>query len=729
MRGGGGDVHEADVESDAGSSRSEEKCVGEKNDSSSPMRKHQDDSNSRPGSRRSGKSVRDEEFEEPNYGSDSSSSSHKPHGRKPSNPVQYTGQERAELLRRLDSIKEHLLRGSNVVDKPNESDQPPMPFPGPGKHVPGTLFYHPYPEPSPYGGRPMPMHGRMYPSTSNSAHIPGYRDPFGFQPHRRHTNWHPGHYPNPSYPTTRQYADIGPDILEPHPQDPRYHPFFQPPPSRYGDVPYSPVSHQREKFTPFGSQSYNSSSTFHSSMSSSGPQGHTRWPSDLDSEMGGTFARGNVQKAVSDTDARCCRPLAGGAPFIACHNCFELLYLPKKPLIVLEKQKKLQCGACSEVINFTIVDKKLVFTSGQVETDTVSRDVEDRSMSPEVKNAVLNSSHGHVSQPSADLSSVDYNDSGNNFQCMDEESAEESTKIRDIQSVQSQSPRQHSDDEKSKTSDGQQRVIKSVRHRVKDTKVSEPTPAQGSLHELFEYSNINRVALSYGMAQLSINSEKQESYSKQDSLNPESVATETDVSYNGYSNTDASEDFRDSTRSEEDSRVRSRKGSGSAFVEVTNNGSKDQNEENGKSQQEIWVNGRLIPEDQVRRAEKLAGPIQPGNYWYDYRAGFWGVMGKPCLGIIPPFIEEFSHPPMPDNCAGGNTGVFVNGRELHPRDLDLLAGRGLPREIDRSYVIDISGRVLDGDSGEELDSLGKLAPSVEKKQHGFGMKVPRRRVS
>jgi len=66
---------------------------------------------------------------------------------------------------------------------------------------------------------------------------------------------------------------------------------------------------------------------------------------------------------------------------------------------------------------------------------------------------------------------------------------------------------------------------------------------------------------------------------------------------------------------------------------------------------------------------------------------------------------------LPDKCSGGNTGVFVNGRELHQKDLDLLAGRGLPSDRDRSYIIDISGRVLDEDTGEELDSLGKLAPT------------------
>lgn len=66
---------------------------------------------------------------------------------------------------------------------------------------------------------------------------------------------------------------------------------------------------------------------------------------------------------------------------------------------------------------------------------------------------------------------------------------------------------------------------------------------------------------------------------------------------------------------------------------------------------------------------------------------------------------------MPEKCAGGNTGVFVNGRELHPKDLKLLSSRGLPAERDRSYIIEISGRVLDEDSGEELESLGKLAPT------------------
>ncbi|KAJ9539256.1 hypothetical protein OSB04_031989 [Centaurea solstitialis] len=89
-----------------------------------------------------------------------------------------------------------------------------------------------------------------------------------------------------------------------------------------------------------------------------------------------------------------------------------------------------------------------------------------------------------------------------------------------------------------------------------------------------------------------------------------------------------------------------------------------------------------------------------------------------------PFIDELNYP-MPKNCADGHTGVFVNGRELHEKDLNLLASRGLPMDRDRSYIIEISGRVLDEGSGNELQCLGKLAPTVESKRYGFGMKPPK----
>ncbi|BAF18375.1 uncharacterized protein [Oryza sativa Japonica Group] len=137
----------------------------------------------------------------------------------------------------------------------------------------------------------------------------------------------------------------------------------------------------------------------------------------------------------------------------------------------------------------------------------------------------------------------------------------------------------------------------------------------------------------------------------------------------------------------------------------------------------VSINGHSISERVLRKAEKKSGPVGPGSYWYDYRAGFWGVMGHECSGIIPPFIKEFNYP-MPKNCAGGNTGVIVNGRELHQKDFELLAGRGLPRISGKSYSVEINGNVIDETTGKKLRKLGKLAPTVEKLKRGFGMHVP-----
>ncbi|KAG6552279.1 hypothetical protein Mapa_006132 [Marchantia paleacea] len=133
----------------------------------------------------------------------------------------------------------------------------------------------------------------------------------------------------------------------------------------------------------------------------------------------------------------------------------------------------------------------------------------------------------------------------------------------------------------------------------------------------------------------------------------------------------------------------------------------------------VVVNGVKIRDDCVRKAESQAGPIHPGKYWYDSRAGFWGAAGGPCLGIIPPFIEELDYP-MAADCAGGSTGITVNGRELHHMDLQKLVSRGFPSVPGMAYRVDIDGRFVELSSGAELRGLGHLAPSLKQKR-GSGM--------
>lgn len=67
-------------------------------------------------------------------------------------------------------------------------------------------------------------------------------------------------------------------------------------------------------------------------------------------------------------------------------------------------------------------------------------------------------------------------------------------------------------------------------------------------------------------------------------------------------------------------------------------------------------------------------PVPSGDYWYDARSGAAGAWGGPTLGFLPAGLGLGG--PLPPNASGGGdgrvTGVFVNGRELHPVDVQVL---------------------------------------------------------
>ncbi|KAH7442416.1 hypothetical protein KP509_03G087500 [Ceratopteris richardii] len=134
----------------------------------------------------------------------------------------------------------------------------------------------------------------------------------------------------------------------------------------------------------------------------------------------------------------------------------------------------------------------------------------------------------------------------------------------------------------------------------------------------------------------------------------------------------------------------------------------------------VVVNGHVLTNAAIRKAEERAGKIRPGSYWYDCKAGFWGVEGGPCRGVLPPFILELNFP-MAVSCSDGDTQVYVNGRELHSKDLAILAGRGFPIKPCMAYSLAFDGVLIDETTGLEVKQLGKLAPTVECRGRGFGM--------
>jgi hypothetical protein len=65
-------------------------------------------------------------------------------------------------------------------------------------------------------------------------------------------------------------------------------------------------------------------------------------------------------------------------------------------------------------------------------------------------------------------------------------------------------------------------------------------------------------------------------------------------------------------------------------------------------------------------------PLPDGDYWYDPQSGAAGAWGGPTLIVLPPAMP-LGAGIVPANASGGGdgryTGVFVNGREIHPTDV------------------------------------------------------------
>jgi len=80
------------------------------------------------------------------------------------------------------------------------------------------------------------------------------------------------------------------------------------------------------------------------------------------------------------------------------------------------------------------------------------------------------------------------------------------------------------------------------------------------------------------------------------------------------------------------------------------------------------VNDQKVSDTLIRQLEKKYGvQFTPGNYWYDKVSGAYGVKGGPCTGIGIAGLSIGGN--LRGDASSGGTGVFINGRELHPTDV------------------------------------------------------------
>ena len=124
------------------------------------------------------------------------------------------------------------------------------------------------------------------------------------------------------------------------------------------------------------------------------------------------------------------------------------------------------------------------------------------------------------------------------------------------------------------------------------------------------------------------------------------------------------------------------------------------------SVREVFVNGVKLRDDQVKfLEEKYRSSLPDGYYWYDRMCGAWGVIGGPILSTLEPGHDIGG--PLQPGASLGNTGVFINGRELHYLETALLQ-RVVPMIIPGRWWLDVYGN-FGSEGGPIVGNLWSLA--------------------
>ncbi|CAK7335683.1 unnamed protein product [Dovyalis caffra] len=573
--------------------------------------------------------------------------------------IAYLEQDRAELLRMLDELQQQLSRSGSMGEKQREripmdsKIAPRDPYCGrdtynslmlpltPDKHVANPPCFKHYGRGlAPYmNSHDMDMQNFYIPSRNSPNEMLAYEDLYQQQTPRMRTHQPPGQYLRqpPCDNFAGQYVDVSHEPLVSYARESLHH------------RPACPCIHCYNNWhipsqalpTTFGNRKSPNTSTdsnfnhhvnsvtyglplYHPqanppALSSRDP--HVIWPSDVESDMDG-FPQSHSRKVViARGNKRLCRLIAGGAPFISCYNCFELLKLPRKLEVKEKNQQKLRCGACSALILLEIENKRLV-TSVPAENKKIL--VRADGASHEVSKEVFLKSDGCLNAGATNCPD-DFDNPGHDFQSADlkdvlsEEQKLNSSKHEKRQGLTSSSS---SSSEEEENLDGMA-VQKDfsyadeppIKDEVPSTFQSSPSREHSgdvlSSHAENKCEKGNTVGWT---EQENVILEK--NISRQTSVKDVSMATEVEVPFNEYLHTSVSQDSVEVSKEED--QLRNNKGSEPFLVGLIKKSFRDFsrfNQHVHNEKPDILINGKPISDRMVKRAEKLAGPIQPGDYW------------------------------------------------------------------------------------------------------------------
>ncbi len=125
----------------------------------------------------------------------------------------------------------------------------------------------------------------------------------------------------------------------------------------------------------------------------------------------------------------------------------------------------------------------------------------------------------------------------------------------------------------------------------------------------------------------------------------------------------------------------------------------------------VVINRKTLARTQIQSLQRqLGATLQCGRFWYDARSGAWGRENGPAQGLMPSGMAIGGR--LWSRASAGNTGVVVNGRELHRTDVARLVAAGVRVQRGR-YWLNANG-VGGYEGGPALFRLG--APSGRRAQ-------------
>lgn len=573
--------------------------------------------------------------------------------------VDYVEQEKAEILRKLNELKDQLSR-IDVASKPKEKfptdrtvfHQDPysnpeiwpsdgsggqrrtsMQYSGADKYVAGPSYSSHYNQPLSYMDSREMAARKFYPTTHTPNQIQEFEDP-SRSPVLRGPSYRvpppsQQQYPHPYYSAQYVKSDMGTlNTIKPYPHNKNMHtpscsclqcynkrPEVLPTTSSsaYGDRRYlDDPSNTMDKPSALGPQDYDP-------RFMNLPQRNSRnlqWSKDQNFGVGISDQQRHPKVAPSSGGRRC-YPIAGGAPLFACCSCFELLRLPRKFLHTQKSQKKIRCAACSKLIFVEVADKKLILSLYEEATKTPASD-DDSSYTAKksTSNFVTNSGSMDVSSDNYVSSTYDIHLADRKQLSASPEKVLSSNQSAGVKSEHSTSSFTSEDEDNKNTLSSTN--IKSNSAEL-PTEAIPPRPPSGSpLKDHIDYSN--RYTLANQSEKESKNDLSEQEMkmpvkviSRQNSGRNSAAATELDISSSEYYNTGTSIESGDISREED--KTRAKKGS-SFFPDIIRESFQDRSGDSFEDEiTNVTVNGNPIPNRLVKKAEKFAGLIQPGEYW------------------------------------------------------------------------------------------------------------------